>query len=397
MEALILSCSTGGGHNAAGQAITDELNLLDWKTHFFDPYTLLSQKTADLVGENYVNLVRFSPALFGAVYKIGELYQKAEKAFGLPDPVLAVQAHAAKALYEWMQKNPVDIVICTQPYPGLMLTWLEKRGYQTPPSIMVPTDYTCIPFECDVNTTWMTLPYPALADEFHAEGVPYDKLIPTGIPINPVFSKPMTRQQAAQNLELDPSKRYILVGGGSMGTNGISDILKELAPLLESSEDLEALVLCGSNQGLEERIISAKLPHVHPLGFTHQMVDYLHLCSVYITKPGGLSITEASACKTPLLLANPIPGCETINAEFFEKHDLALYARTLADIRPMTEQLLARPQDTSSKPSWFAGNTKRLADWVECAVMLNEMKKEAIQSVQDPDGSSKADSSENFL
>lgn len=382
MEALILSCSTGGGHNAAGQAITDELNNRGWKTHFFDPYTLLSQKTADLVGENYVSLVRFSPSLFGDVYKIGELYLKAEKAFGLPDPVLAVQAHAAKALYEWMQKNPVDIVICTQPYPGLMLTWLQKRGYPTPPSIMVPTDYTCIPFECDVNTTWMTLPYPALADEFHAEGVADERLIPTGIPINPVFSKPMSQQQAAENLGLDASKRYILIGGGSMGTNGISAILKELIPLLESSEDLEALVLCGSNQGLEERITNAGLPHVHPLGFTHQMVGYLHLCSVYITKPGGLSITEASACKTPLLLTNPIPGCETLNAEFFEKHNLALYARTLADIRPMTEKLLSKSQEQSSKPSWFADNTKRLADWVECVVNLNEKKTEAPQSIQ---------------
>lgn len=372
MEALILSCSTGGGHNAAGQAITDELNLRGWKTHFFDPYTLLSQKTADRVGDSYVSLVRFSPALFGDVYKLGELYLKAEKAFGLPDPVLAVQAHTAKALYAWLQANPVDIVICTQPYPGLMLTWLARHGYPVPPSIMVPTDYTCIPFECDVNTTWMTLPYPALADEFHAEGVACSRLIPTGIPINPVFSRPLSRQQAAQNLGLDASKRYILIGGGSMGTNGIYSILKELVPLLESHEDLEALVLCASNQGLEEQITHARQPHVHPLGFTHQMVDYLHLCSVYITKPGGLSITEASACNTPLLLANPIPGCESANAEFFEHHNLALYARSSADIRPLTEKLLARPLEGSSKPSWFADNTKRLADWIECAVMLNE-------------------------
>lgn len=372
MEALILSCSTGGGHNAAGQAITDELNLRGWTTHFFDPYTLISQKTADRVGNAYVNLVRFSPALFGDVYAIGELYQKAEKAFGLPDPVLQVQATAAKALYKWLEAHPVDIVICTQPYPGLMLTWLQNKGLQVPPSIMVATDYTCIPFECDVKTTWMTLPYPTLADEFQKAGVPASRLLPTGIPINPVFSKPLTKEEAAKNTGLDPDLRYILIGGGSMGTNGIFAILEQLEPLLHTNPDLHALVLCGSNQGLEERIQNLRLSQVTALGFTHQMVDYLYLSSLLITKPGGLSITEASACKTPLLLSSPIPGCETQNALFFEKHHLAHYARTLADIRPMAQEILSQPQLVSSKPSWFAGNTQRLADWIECAVMLNQ-------------------------
>ena len=371
MEALILSCSTGGGHNAAGQAITDELNLRGWTTHFFDPYTLISQKTADRVGNAYVNLVRFSPALFGDVYEIGELYQKAEKAFGLPDPVLQVQAKAAKALYQWLEANPVDIVICTQPYPGLMLTWLQNKGLQVPSSIMVPTDYTCIPFECDVKTTWMTLPYPALAGEFQKAGVAASRLIPTGIPINPVFSKPLTKEEAAKNAALDPDLRYILIGGGSMGTHGIFEILEQLEPLLHTDPSLHALVLCGSNQGLEEQIQAMHLSQVTALGFTHQIVDYLHVSSVFITKPGGLSITEACACKTPLLLSNPIPGCETQNALFFEKHHLAHYARTLADIRPMVQDILNQPQRSSSKPSWFASNTQRLANWIECAVLLN--------------------------
>ena len=40
MDALILSCSTGGGHNAAGFAVKEELERRGHKVTMLDPYTL---------------------------------------------------------------------------------------------------------------------------------------------------------------------------------------------------------------------------------------------------------------------------------------------------------------------------------------------------------------------
>ena len=44
MEALILSCGTGGGHNAAGKAIEDELILRGHKAVMINPYNLAGDK-----------------------------------------------------------------------------------------------------------------------------------------------------------------------------------------------------------------------------------------------------------------------------------------------------------------------------------------------------------------
>ena len=47
MEALILSCSTGGGHNTAAQAVFEALTERGHHAVRMDPYTLVSEELAD--------------------------------------------------------------------------------------------------------------------------------------------------------------------------------------------------------------------------------------------------------------------------------------------------------------------------------------------------------------
>ena len=43
-----------------------------------------------------------------------------------------------------------------------------------------------------------------------------------------------------------------------------------------------------------------------------------------ITKPGGLTVTEALACNTPLVIFDAIPGQEEENADFLVKNNMAI-------------------------------------------------------------------------
>ena len=67
MEALILSCSTGGGHNTAAQAVFEALTERGHHAVRMDPYTLVSEELANKVGQTYIKLVQKSPKLFGSV------------------------------------------------------------------------------------------------------------------------------------------------------------------------------------------------------------------------------------------------------------------------------------------------------------------------------------------
>jgi len=51
------------------------------------------------------------------------------------------------------------------------------------------------------------------------------------------------------------------------------------------------------------------------LGWTEDIAALMNAASVLVTKPGGITISEASLCRLPLVLFDAIPGPEQRNAE----------------------------------------------------------------------------------
>ncbi|MCD8382214.1 MAG: glycosyltransferase [Clostridiales bacterium] len=319
MEALILSCGTGGGHNAAAAAIRDELERRGHRCRLLNPYTLDGAQTARNVDHAYVGLVQHAPGVFGLVYCIGGLYQK------LPfrSPVYYANAKIARALGTYIAQHDFDVIITTHLFPAEMLTWLKKRWPGLPPTVFVATDYTCIPMvgetECDCNV----IPAPELAGEFARQGLDTDSLFPLGIPVKSDFADGADRQEVRRALGLDPDRRYILVAGGSIGAGSVERTIRLLLSHYRR-EEAELIVVCGNRQALYERVRRRYGDRATVLGFTDRMAEYMKACDLLITKPGGLSSTEAAVAGIPLIHTSPIPGCETSNMRFFQRHGLSV-------------------------------------------------------------------------
>ena len=124
MDALILSCSTGGGHNAAGTAIKEELEVRGHHVTMMDPYELVSHKLAEEVGNIYVKMVQHSPKLFGFVYSLGGIVRN------IPgkSPVYYANIRVAKKLRQYLQKSPADVILMPHLYPAELVTYLKKKG-----------------------------------------------------------------------------------------------------------------------------------------------------------------------------------------------------------------------------------------------------------------------------
>ena len=54
---------------------------------------------------------------------------------------------------------------------------------------------------------------------------------------------------------------------------------------------------------------------IHPVGFTRQMDEYMAASDLLISKPGGLTTSEAMARGLPMCVVNPIPGQEERNSD----------------------------------------------------------------------------------
>nr|AIA87213.1 CAZy families GT28 protein [uncultured Clostridium sp.] len=55
------------------------------------------------------------------------------------------------------------------------------------------------------------------------------------------------------------------------------------------------------------------------LSFTRQIPQLMAASDLFITKPGGLSISEAAACHLPLLCMDVVGGCELRNLDFSKR------------------------------------------------------------------------------
>ncbi len=342
MDALILSCGTGGGHNAAGRALQEALERRGDRAVFMNPYSLRGQHIVDRVDKVYIAVAQRFPKLFGAVYKLGDLYRH------LPwrSPVYYFNRKAARALGDFLKENSFDVILLTHLYPGEMLTVLKDRGMEVPPVLFVSTDYTCIPFTEEVKLDACVIPHPDLADEFASYGISRDKLHPLGIPVSAAFRQDVSRQEARADLGLDQSETYLLVSAGIMGAGVLKKEVKKLLAQWEGKANL--IVICGTNDRLYRALEKKYGERVDLLHSTNQMPLYLRACDLYLTKPGGLSSTEAAVAGLPLVHLSPIPGCETRNARFFAQRGLSIPADQAQQAGALAPDVIRRQSEVIS-------------------------------------------------
>lgn len=318
MEVLILSCGTGGGHNAAAEALREEWERRGDRAVVMDPYALRSDRTVRLVSGAYVSLVQKTPRLFGVAYTLGELVRR------LPwrSPVYFINRKAARAMEKFLSQNHFDAVLMPHLFPAEIMTCLKRRGVPLPKTIFVATDYTCTPFTEETDCDAYVIPHPDLLPEFQNRGLPPEKLYPLGIPVRRAFRQETTRADARKALGLEPDQTYLLVSGGSMGAGVLKRAVREL--YRQFGNTVRLIVICGTNRRLYRSLEKKYGSSVTLLQTTDQMALYLSACDLYLTKPGGLSTTEAAVARTPLVALHPIPGCETKNARFFTSHQFAV-------------------------------------------------------------------------
>ena len=59
------------------------------------------------------------------------------------------------------------------------------------------------------------------------------------------------------------------------------------------------------------------------IGYTKFIPLYMDSADLFLTKPGGISVTEASAKALPMAFINAVAGCEQYNMDIFIRHGFA--------------------------------------------------------------------------
>ena len=368
MEVLVLSCGMGGGHNSAGQAVAEELQRRGHTATFMNAFDLKDRKTSAFINNAYIRIAQRTPKLFGAIYSLGNAYRR----LPIHSPVYWADGKMVPYLEQYLRTHHYDAIVASHTFPAQTLTKMKRDGISLPKTFFVATDYTCTPFEEECDCDYTVIPSPELQGEFCDYGFDGDRLLPFGIPVRREFALDLPRDDVRQKLGWARDSFVMLLSGGSIGAGQISTAIAVLRPFISADSRRQLIVVCGNNRKLYERLREecAGCDQITLLEQTTQMADLMHGCDVFISKPGGLSSTEAAAVGVPLIHISPIPGCETHNFHFFADHGMSIGVNDLRlELLPAVESLQDPAVITRMRQAQHATldrfSTARLCDFME--------------------------------
>ena len=118
-------------------------------------------------------------------------------------------------------------------------------------------------------------------------------------------------------------------------------------------------MVAGANQALQrdaEREAAALPVPARVFGFVSNIHELMDAADVAVSKPGGLTTSEAMAKGLPMLIVDPIPGQEQRNAEYLLENGAA--------------RRLYEPDDAPHKIEAMLGSPGQLAEMQKCARRL---------------------------
>ncbi len=214
---------------------------------------------------------------------------------------------------------------------------------------VVLTDYVPHPVGVPRNLDLYIVADEAAAAAVEKLGVPEKRIHPTGIPIDPAFDEAADVPGVRQDLLKLPPKSeeddlpVVMTMGGGLGGGHLQSVV---ASLLEASAAMHLVVLCGSNTSSCERlrrIAEKRRRSAIFLSFTDRVRDLMAASTVLVTKPGGMSCTEALASGLPQVLFNPIPGQEEDNAAAMVRYGAGVMVESTDDVLGETLKILTSP------------------------------------------------------
>lgn len=341
MRTLILSCNTGEGHNSCAKAIQEAYLAQGEECEIVEALQFISKHASRFIADWHSRIYRHAPKLYGAGYRNVE---NRTSLFREGTTVYRYLTSGSERLYRFICAGDYDAVICTHVFPTLAVTAMLERHPMPLLTGFVATDYTCSPSVEDSALDYYFIPDETLKDEFAACGVPREKLVASGLPVRPEFYRTTDKAAAKAELGIPADHQHILMMCGSIGCGPIRELAEELALRLTPEQDLT--VICGANDELysklQKHFAGNRQVHIH--GMVHNVPQLMHSADVFLTKPGGLSTTEAAVCGLPMVLMDTVAGCEGHNLDFFLHRSGAVTAGTSKLLADTAMALLADPE-----------------------------------------------------
>ena len=220
---------------------------------------------------------------------------------------------------------------------------------------------------------------------------PAEKIIMTGNPVRQnLFGHSVSREEAVRYFSLDPSKKTILILGGSLGARTINRTLTAGLDIIRQNPDIQFIWQTGKiyidqvrdaittavGEAVHHPHINA-IPNLYVTDFIKDMANAYAAADLVISRAGAGSISEFCLLHKPVILV-PSPNVaedhQTKNALALVDKDAAIYVKDVEAQEKLLPVALATVKD-SDKLKELSNNIAKLALPDSATIIAKEVLK----------------------
>ncbi len=330
---LVAYASAGNGHRSAAKALGDALEKENTPHFLADVLNFSDPLFRGVYSNLYEILGEHAHGPCKAMYRLTDRSRRESRFLRFID---ALSKRKVLPFRSFVRDNEPSGAICTHFLPQLVLLAMREQGHFRGPI------YTCIT-DFDLHRMW----YCAGTDGYFvasrrvfskllALGAPRDRIFITGIPVAERFAGPVPTQPARNRMKF-------LFLASSVPDAKVEEILRII---LSSNLSMDLRVVAGRNWTLKKKLLHSPMAddlRVEIFGYVNDMEAHMKWADLILTKPGGLTASEALCVGTPMLLISPIPFQETYNAQYLQEEGAGLLCETPESVLQQTRRLMSQP------------------------------------------------------
>eukprot|EP00899_Mesostigma_viride_P013066 jgi/Mesvir1/21760/Mv04165-RA.1 len=320
-DVLIIMSDTGGGHRASAEALKAVFAALygdSYKVHIVDLWKHHTPPPFDGMPDWYNFMVKheflWRLAFHASRPKVVQFVQ-----FRL------TSMFAHQSILAAFQQYKPDVIVSVHPLlQEVPLRVLKKARMRTPFATVITDLDSCHPTWFHKGVDLCFVPTHTVYRRAIKAGLRPAQLRQHGLPIRPVFSKPVASKVAMRKaLGVAPDLPLVMLAGGGEGMGPVEVIARTVASQLAATPGVapagQLVIICGRNEKLFKTLSAVSWPvPVTVKGFTNNMDEWMGAADILITKAGPGTIMEALIRGLPLILNSFIPGQERGNVSFVE-------------------------------------------------------------------------------
>lgn len=317
---LIITAPFGNGHKMVADSLKSAFNEKGYSNvKIVDVFTESHPKITNKIKKAYLKSYSFGHMYSFFYYGVNKLADK--------KIMWVYNQFGTIALEKLVEEFNPEIIINTFPVSSIKKL-KTKKGVEIP-VFNVVTDFCVHKLWISDKINKFYLATEDLQKKLNIMNIPIEKTVVSGIPIRSAFENKLNKELLYKKYGFEVNKKIILICAGAFGVlKSMDSICRELSML----NDVQVAVVCGNNKLLKLQLEKLKIQNLKAFGYTKDIHELYKLSSCMITKPGGITLSEALAVQIPLILYKPIPGQEKENALFFEEKGAAMIANSKDDI-----------------------------------------------------------------